>query len=132
MCIPHACGGGPRAKIELEEIKRDRRKIVMLVKDNSIFQVFPKHLDNLAGAVVIYSMWEGYLDRSNLRETLKQKGIELKIVHTSGHVTERGLQRLAEAFESKCLVPIGIFQPQDYVSLFHNVHMLNDGEEFVI
>lgn len=121
-----------RAKIELEEINRDKKKIVMLVKDNSIFRVFLKHLGNLAGAIAIYSMWEGYLDRSNLRETLKQKGIELEIIHASGHATERDLKRLAEAFKPKCLVPIHTFQPQEYVLLFDNVHMLNDGEELVI
>jgi ribonuclease J len=67
-----------------------------------------------------------------LRETLKQKGIELEIVHASGHATERDLKRLAEAFEPKCLVPIHTFQPQEYLSLFHNVHILSDGEELVI
>jgi ribonuclease J len=37
-----------RAKIELEEINRDKKKVVMLVKDNSTFRVFLKHLGNLA------------------------------------------------------------------------------------
>ena len=120
------------AKIEKEEVNRNKKNIMMVAKYNYDFRRLLRYLDDLAGAVAIYSMWEGYLERSNLREALKQKGIELELVHTSGHATERDLKRLEEAFKPKCLVPIHTFQPQEYVSLFHNVHMLNDGEELVI
>lgn len=120
------------AKIEKEEVNRDKRNIVMLAKYSRDFRRFLGYLDNLNGAVAIYSMWEGYLGRSNLRETLKQKGIELETVHASGHATEGDLKRLEEAFRPKCLVPIHTFQPREYVSLFQNVHLLSDGEEFAV
>lgn len=120
------------AKIEREEVNRDKKNIVMVAKYNYDFMKLLGYIDNLAGAVAIYSMWEGYLERSNLRQTLKRKGVELEAVHTSGHATEQGLKRLADAFKPKCLVPIHTFQPGEYPALFPNVHILNDGEEFVI
>ena len=120
------------AKIEREEVNRDKKNIVMVAKYNYDFRRLLGYPDDLAGAVAVYSMWEGYLERSNLREILKQKGIELESVHTSGHATERDLKRFEEAIKPKCLVPIHTFRPQEYMALFHNVHMLNDGEELVI
>lgn len=120
------------AKIEREEVNRDKKNIVMVAKYNYAFMRLLGYIDDLAGAVAIYSMWEGYLERSNLREALKQKGVELETVHTSGHATEQDLKRLADAFKPKCLVPIHTFQPGEYLALFPNVHMLDDGEEFTI
>jgi ribonuclease J len=120
------------AKIEREEVNRYKKNIVMVAKYNYDFIRLLGYIDDLAGAAAIYSMWEGYLEKSNLRETLKQKGVELETVHTSGHATEQDLSRLAQAFKPKCLVPIHTFQPQEYLALFPNVHMLNDGEEFVL
>jgi ribonuclease J len=120
------------AKIEREEVNRDKKNIVMVAKYNYDFKRLLGYIDDLTGTVAIYSMWEGYLERSNLRETLKQKGVELETVHTSGHATEQDLSRLAQAFKPKCLVPIHTFQPQEYLALFPNVHILNDGEEFVL
>lgn len=119
-------------KIEKEELNRDRKNIVMVAKYNYDFMRLLGYIDDLTEAVGIYSMWEGYLERSNLRETLKQKGVELKTVHTSGHATERDLERLATAFKPKCLVPIHTFQPGEYLALFPNVHILDDGEELVL
>ena len=65
---------------------------------------------------------------------MNQKGIELEIVHTSGHAPERDLKRLVEALKPKCIIPIHTFYPQDYQSLFPQtkVHPLNDGEEFTL
>ena len=120
------------AKIEKQELNRGKKNIVMVAKYNYDFMGLLGYIDDLVGAVAIYSMWEGYLERSNLRETLKQKGIELQTIHTSGHATEQDLKRFAEAFEPKCLVPIHTFQPCEYLSLFPNVHILNDGEEFIL
>lgn len=120
------------AKIEREDVSRDKKNIVVVAKYNYDFMSLLGYIDDLAGAVAIYSMWEGYLEKSNLRETLKQKGIELETVHTSGHAIERDLKRLADTFKPKCLVPIHTFQPREYLALFPNVHMLDDGEEFIL
>jgi ribonuclease J len=122
------------SKIEKEDLNRDKKNIVMITRDNYDFTELLNHIDYFTGAQAIYSMWERSLKNSNLPDTLKQKGIALEKVHTSGHAPERDLKRLVEAFKPKCVVPIHTFHPQEYQSLFPNasVHPLNDGEEFIL
>jgi ribonuclease J len=122
------------SKIEKEDLNRDKKNIVMITRDNYDFTELLNHIDDFTGAQAIYSLWEGNLEHSNLPDRLRQKGIALEKVHTSGHAPERDLNRLVEAFKPKCIVPIHTFYPQKYQSLFPNanVHPLNDGEEFVL
>jgi ribonuclease J len=121
-----------RAKIEKNEFNLNKKNIVMITSDNYDFTELLDHVDDFTGAQAVYSMWEGYLEDSDLNDRLRQKGISLESVHTSGHATERDLQKLAKAFSPRCLIPIHTFQPGKYPSLFPNVHILNDGEEFVL
>jgi ribonuclease J len=122
-----------RAKIEKQDVNLNKKNIVMITRDNYDFTDLLSHIDEFTGAQAIYSMWEGYLEDSDLSDRLKQKGISLEPVHTSGHATERDLQKLVKAFNPKCIMPIHTFNPQAYRSLFPdtNVHKLDDGEEFI-
>lgn len=120
------------SRIYKEEISRGKRNVVMISKYNSAFMKLIGYLGDLTGALGIYSMWEGYLDQSDFRKPLQRKGIEFETIHTSGHAPERDLERLVKAFNPKCVVPIHTFQPQTYPSLFPNVHILNDDEEFIL
>ncbi len=120
------------SRIYKEEISRCKRNVVMISKYNPAFMKLIGYLGDLTGALGIYSMWEGYLEQSDFRKPLQRQGIEFETIHTSGHAPERDLERLVKAFNPKCVVPIHTFQPQTYPSLFPNVHILNDGEEFVL
>jgi len=120
------------ARIYKEEISRDKKNMVMITKYNSAFKRLIGYLGDLTGALGVYSMWEGYLEQSDFRKPLQRQGIEFETIHTSGHAPERDLERLVKAFNPKCVVPIHTFQPQTYPSLFPNVHILNDDEEFIL
>ena len=106
----------------------------MITKDNTFFPKLLNSLADCSGVEAIYSQWEGYLENNNLEETLKQKGIKLEKIHTSGHAPEQDLQRLVNNFKPKCIIPIHTFYPANYKSLFPNyeIKMLNDGEEFIL
>jgi ribonuclease J len=121
-----------KAKIEKKDLNLNKNNIVMITRDNYDFKRLLGYIDDFTGVKAIYSMWEGYLENSDLMDRMNQKGIELEIVHTSGHAPERDLKRLVEAFKPKCIVPIHTFHPEKYQTLFPNanVHSLNDGEEF--
>jgi ribonuclease J len=121
-----------RSKIEKKDLNLSKKKIVLIARDNYDFKELLSHIDDFTGAQAIYSLWEGYLEDSDLGDRLKQKGISLESVHTSGHATERDLQKLAKAFSPRCLIPIHTFQPEKYPSLFTNVHILNDGEALAL
>jgi ribonuclease J len=119
-------------EISMGEINECSKKFVMIVKDNGYFPILLSQLDDLGGVKAVYSMWEGYLKDSGLEGILKSKGIELQKVHTSGHAPVQDLKRLVNALKPRCIVPIHTFYPQDYPSLFPNVRVLKDGEEFIM
>ena len=50
-----------RRKIEMEEIDRTKEKVLMILRDNSLFPRVIRNINPIKGAVIVYSMWEGYL-----------------------------------------------------------------------
>ena len=103
----------------------------MLSRDNSIFPRIVKELDNIAGAKIIYSMWDGYL-KPEFEEYCAKKGLIIEKVHTSGHATIEDLKAFSDALKPKVLIPIHTFEAEKYPDLFQNVKLLKDGELFLI
>lgn len=120
-----------KAKIKIKEIDKNKKNVVMLMRDNSIFGACLRNLTDLEGALAIYSMWDGYVT-DKFMDVLAKHGIRYEYVHTSGHAVVNDLQRLANAINPKYVIPIHTFYPQDYPSLFRNVHLVEDDEEISI
>lgn len=120
-----------KAKIEWEEIKATPQDMVILGKDNFYFRriILPK-LGAGSGAKAIYSMWHGYLERTDLAQFLESHGIELMEIHTSGHAYVEDLKKLASAMNPRHLVPIHTFSPDQYGSIYDNIVQLNDGQTY--
>jgi ribonuclease J len=85
-------------------------------------------LDN---ARFIYSQWSGYLELGSyaaMEAWLKQHGIGITQIHTSGHASPKDLKRFAEALAPRALIPIHSFATEKYGDLFPNVVYRDDGE----
>jgi ribonuclease J len=119
-----------KSKISWEDIKTTPQDMVILAKDNRYLRrpMLPK-LEPSVGAKAVYSMWHGYLDRSDLMQVLEAHHIEFIEIHTSGHAYVENLKELALAIKPKTIVPIHTFYPDKFPQLFPNVVQLNDGEE---
>jgi ribonuclease J len=118
-----------RKRIYLEQLKIKAAKSVFLCR-RSMLRDFERG-DGLNGARAIWSQWSGYLknpDGKALSLELGQKGIPLKIIHTSGHASVHDLKRLAAAVGPKALVPIHTSRPTSYRGMFDNVRVHQDGE----
>ena len=120
-----------KRKIDIPEIKRERNKILMLARDNSIFPLLINKIGDVLGARIIYSIWEGYLI-DKFKEYSAQNGLIIEQIHTSGHADVADLKAFAHALNPKTLIPIHTFQAKDYPKLFSNVKILKDGEEFFV
>ena len=118
-------------KIDIEELKRKKSRILMLSRDNSIFPRIVKELDNIEGARIVYSMWDGYL-KPDFEEYCAKKGLIIEKVHTSGHATIDDLKAFSDALKPGVLIPIHTFEAERYPGLFQNVKLLKDGEVFLI
>ncbi len=116
-------------RINMPEINENKSKIMMLARDNSIFPKLVKNIDDIDGAILIHSMWEGYLS-DELRQFCEDNGLLIEQVHTSGHARIEDLKRFVNALKAKMLVPIHTFDPEQYPALFDNVKLFEDGQEF--
>jgi len=120
-----------KTAITIEEINSNRKYIVMLMRDNSIFRACLRKMPDLEGALALYSMWEGYVT-DRFRATLKRHKIDYHYIHTSGHAVLGDLQKLAEALKPKSLIPIHTFHAHEYSRYFENVRLVNDGEQVTL
>ncbi|HIH36681.1 MAG TPA: MBL fold metallo-hydrolase, partial [Methanocellales archaeon] len=86
-------------KKPLSDFSSEIPKSVMMLRPP-----FRKEIENnadLSNSVWVYSMWKGYLERSeplkHLQQWTKVHGIPFVFLHTSGHAKLSDLKRLAEA-----------------------------------
>jgi len=117
-----------RAKIDFEEISKSPQNKVLLAKDSRYFRILCNKLQPCAKAAAIFSMWHGYLERSDLSQFLKTHDIPITEIHTSGHAYVGQLKRLAGALKPRFIIPIHTFYPEKYPDIFPNVIQLKDGE----
>jgi ribonuclease J len=109
---------------------------------NSIFMIRPpfrkeiKQHTDLSNAVWVYSMWKGYLEKSEPLKRLQQWAEENEIpfifIHTSGHAKMSDLKRLSESLSPDILIPIHSYHTEMFSTYFKNVRLLSDGESIEI
>lgn len=111
------------------DIARNPVKYVLLFRN--VWMTDLERADCLAGACLIHSQWEGYLNEPGghkVEAWRTRHGIPLHQIHTSGHASPKDLQRLAKAISPKVLVPIHSANPQNFRELCPNVECHADGE----
>ena len=117
-------------KINKEEIGNNSNKIVMIVRPS--MQKDLDHIAGIDGGNLAYSMWEGYLLKSDTKKFigyLTNKGFTTYNIHTSGHADTETLKKMVEAIQPKNIVPIHTFSGSVYKNLFSTpILELNDGE----
>jgi len=116
------------SKIEFEEILDKPDDKVLLAKDSRYFRNVIIKLRESGKATAVFSMWHGYLEKSNLQEFLESNGIPLVEIHTSGHAYVSQLQMLVNAMKPRWIIPIHTFYPEKFKEMFPNVIQLNDDE----
>lgn len=120
-----------KQKIEMPEINSNKKKILMLSRYNSIFPRILRSIPEHNGAKIIFSMWEGYLNEE-FKEFCKREGLLIESVHASGHASFEVLKAFAGALQPKMLIPIHTFSGKDYLVLFRNTKVLDDGESLYL
>jgi len=107
-------------KITKEEISNQSDKIVMIVRPS--MQKDLEHISRIDGGNLIYSMWEGYLQKSGTMkfvDYLTNRKFTLHKIHTSGHADTKTLKKMVEAIKPKNIVPIHTFEGDKYKDIFN-------------
>ena len=119
-----------RFKITKGEIANQSENIVMIVRPS--MQKDLENINEIEGGNLIYSMWEGYLQKSNTKkfvDYLANRKFSLHKIHTSGHADTKTLKKMVEAIKPKNIVPIHTFEGEKYKDLFNApIVNLKDGE----
>jgi ribonuclease J len=117
-------------KISKEEISKNKSNIVMTVRPSMKFDL--EHIPNIDGGNLVYSMWEGYLQKEytgKFIDYLKRMQFKVFKIHTSGHADIDTLKKMADVIKPKCIIPIHTFGGSEYKNLFdYPVKELKDGE----
>jgi len=117
-------------KITKEEISNQSEKIVMIVRPS--MQKDLERIRRIEGGNFIYSMWEGYLQKSDTMkfvDYLTNRKFTLHKIHTSGHADTKTLKKMVEAISPKNIVPIHTFGGDKYKNIFNEpVRELKDEE----
>ena len=106
-------------KVTKKEITENPNKYVMLVRPS--MQKDLGHIDNIDSGNLIYSMWEGYLQKTRTKKFinyLKKRNFTMHNIHTSGHADIATLKQMVEAIEPKYIVPIHTFDGDKYKDVF--------------
>ncbi len=64
--------------------------------------------------VLFYGMWKGYLEKPNMKSFInfmRMKGVQMHILHTSGHADEKTIERLIETVRPKIIIPVHTENP---------------------
>jgi ribonuclease J len=121
-------------KITKEEISNQADKIVMLVRPSMKKDL--ELITGIDGGNFIYSMWEGYLPKSDTKkflEYLTNRNFTIHKIHTSGHADTDTLKQMVEAIKPKKIVPIHTFSKSEYSRIFSiPIVEINDGETISI
>ena len=117
-------------KVTREKIGNNPSKYVMVVRPS--MKIDLERIKGIDGGNLIYSMWEGYLKKSNTKkflDYLTNRKFTIHKIHTSGHADIETLKKMVEAIKPKNIVPIHTFKGKDYKNIFKvPVKELNDGE----
>lgn len=116
-------------RIYSEDLAENPEKYVMLIRP-----WMRRDLDYAKctkGARCGYSLWSGYLNEDYMvkfQDWLRERGIPMTQIHTSGHASIKDLTRFSNAIVPKKLVPIHTFEASRFKEYFDKVENKKDGE----
>jgi ribonuclease J len=121
-------------KQPLSDLAEESKNPVILLRP-PFHKEIGRHFD-LSKAVWVYSMWSGYLKRSEglqrLRDWATEKAIPFKILHTSGHAKLADLKEFVNSLTPRRLIPVHSFHPEQYSLHFENVSVFEDNERITV
>ncbi|MBF0430755.1 MAG: MBL fold metallo-hydrolase [Fibrobacteria bacterium] len=103
-----------QAKITYEYIAANRNR--MVIKDSYVMRDIFKNKQNLRNSRLIYSLWNGYLEKD--RKFWEHYKVPIEEIHTSGHAFVKDLQELVKAIKPAHVIPNHTFAPDKFPGLF--------------
>lgn len=111
------------------------KRYVMNVKVSMLEDIKKlKEKGMITNACLIYSMWSGYIEKEeklrNFIDEIKEIGIEVKELHTSGHVDIISMKKLNEIVNPDKTIIIHTENNERGKNIFNDIVDLNDNQIF--
>lgn len=123
--------------ISAKQLAEIKNKVVFIRTSMIPFLNRLKRYSTLQDSVLIYSMWDGYRQKGDVKKLLSyctENGIAVETAHVSGHVYRQELQKFINTLQPKVLVPIHCEEQErnEFLKLYDKCRMLNDDEIFEV
>ena len=95
-------------KISRDKIANSSFLMCVRASMKKYLEKYPEEF-SFEGCTMFYSMWEGYKKQENMKEFLefmKEKGVKIISLHTSGHADEKDFDKLIKKIEPKIIIPV--------------------------
>ena len=114
----------------------ENKKYTLLVKTSMLEDIEKLYAKKkITNAVLLYSMWEGYQEKEEMKEFLEKiKNYEIydKInLHTSGHASIETIA-LLNKLKAKKVIPIHTTYAKELQQILENVYLIKDEEEIEV
>jgi ribonuclease J len=117
------------SKITYAQIHNSKESLV--IKDNLLVRKTFKNNQDLTGATLIFSLWEGYLP--DIEPFWRTNNVPILRIHTSGHAYITELKQLINAIKPKTIIPNHTFHAEDFKNLFKTrTIVLKDGQRLTL
>ena len=84
--------------------------------------------------VLFYGMWKGYLERDDMTDFvdfMKSKGVNLHILHTSGHADAMTIENLIEDVSPKAIIPVHT-ENAEWFSKYNDIQIILNCSNFML
>lgn len=121
------------AKISRESISK--QKFIMCIRSS-----MKNHLEKLSklvsfkNGVLFYGMWKGYMEQPQINDFIdfmKNKGVRLHILHTSGHADSMTIDKLIKKVKPKFILPIHTENADWFNKYGKDSFIVNDEEMYL-
>ena len=84
--------------------------------------------------ILFYGMWKGYLERDDMKDFvdfMKSKGVNLHILHTSGHADAMTVENLIEDVSPKVIIPVHT-ENAEWFSKYTDIQIILNCSNFML
>jgi len=116
-------------RISLDDIKASPKQHVLCFRPSNLRLDFDGELPEQS--TLFYSYWHGYLEKPDwmsVRQQVASANGTFTTAHTSGHIYVEDIARFVEAINTKTIIPIHTFEPEQFVEQFSNAIYLQNGQ----
>jgi len=107
--------------------------VCMLVKSSMLEDIkfLQKEKHKFQNACLIYSMWDGYLEKEdilNFKKEIENMNIAFEKLHTSGHADKYAIKLVRDILKPNKVIPIHTNNKEYAKEIFNNVVEVTDGQ----